>query len=59
MNELVREWHNEYRREWWKKARKYDRNLGTRGFPLEEIERRVGQNYGELARYAAGWIASK
>jgi hypothetical protein len=57
LNPEARARHNEYRRERYAKARKYARNLATRDFPLEEIQRRVSQKYSELAKYVPGWVA--
>ena len=60
LNDATRKRHNEYRRKQRAKARKYARNLATRGFPLDEIQRRITGKYGkEYTQSVKGWIKSR
>ena len=66
VNQKAFENHRKCAREWYRKstkqkrvrnARKYARNLATRGFPLEEIQRRVSEKYSGLAQQVKGWVS--
>lgn len=56
LNDATREKHNKRKRERFHAARKYAKNLASRGFPLNVIQQRVREKFNkEYAGKASGW----